>query len=44
MNAISFVTITFLACLLIKKGGLLQLKFVVRIGIGVGVNTCLWAR
>ena len=35
----------FLACLLIliKKGGLLQLKFGV-VGVGVGVNIYLWAR
>ena len=35
----------FLACLLIliKKGGLLQLKFSV-VGVGVGVNIYLWAR
>ena len=38
---------TFLARLLIliKKGGLLQLKFgVVGVGVGVGVNIYLWAR
>ena len=31
--------LSFLARILIKKGGLLQLKFV-----GVGVNIYLWAR
>ena len=39
--------LTFLARLLIliKKGGLLQLKFgVVGVGVGVGVNIYLWAR
>ena len=31
--------------ILIKKGGLLQLKFgVVGVGVGVGVNIYLWAR
>ena len=38
---------SFLARLLIliKKGGLLQLKFgVVGVGVGVGVNIYLWAR
>ena len=29
--------------ILIKKGGLLQLKFGV-VGVGVGVNIYLWAR
>ena len=33
----------FLARLLIKKGGLLQLKFGV-VSVGVGVNIYLWAR
>ena len=39
------LTIRFLARLLIliKKGGLLQLKFGV-VGVGVGVNIYLWAR
>ena len=38
-------TYSFLARLLIliKKGGLLQLKFGV-VGVGVGVNIYLWAR
>ena len=39
--------LSFLARLLIliKKGGLLQLKFVgVGVGVGVGVNIYLWAR
>ena len=45
----SMVNYTFLARLLIliKKGGLLQLKFgVVGVGVsvGVGVNIYLWAR
>ena len=44
-NLIRIVIISFLARLLIliKKGGLLQLKFGV-VGVGVGVNIYLWAR
>ena len=41
------IKIVFLARLLIliKKGGLLQLKFgVVGVGVSVGVNIYLWAR
>ena len=30
--------------ILIKKGGLLQLKVGVGVGVGVGVNIYLWAR
>ena len=44
---LSYSLYLFLARLLIliKKGGLLQLKFgVVGVGVGVGVNIYLWAR
>ena len=42
---VKFLSCVFLARLLIliKKGGLLQLKFGV-VGVGVGVNIYLWAR
>ena len=49
MASISYAEPTFLARLLIliKKGGLLQLKFGgvgVGVSVGVGVNIYLWAR
>ena len=47
MSTIYSVISHFLARLLIliKKGGLLQLKFgVVGVGVGVGDNIYLWAR
>ena len=42
---ISLVNFLARLLILIKKGGLLQLKFgVVGVGVGVGVNIYLWAR
>ena len=39
------IKMTFLAHLIVKNGGLLQLKCsVVGVGVGVGDNICLWAR